>query len=113
MPCTVKDLTPVARNKGEASLRRSFAVVLGLDRQGDPARMRPGMSVKVELSPRRVAGVVVVPRGAVVAGAGAQARVRMASGELRDVTLGACDAQGCAVLAGVAAGEAVLLGGAP
>jgi HlyD family secretion protein len=128
MPCTVKDLTPVARTKGESSLRRSFAVVLGLDKPGDPARMRPGMSVKVELRPRTVSSVVVVPRGAVVmapalpAGPGVPAvggddrrpaRVRMASGELREVTLGACDAQGCAALTGVAAGDAVRVGGAP
>ena len=38
---------------------------------------------------------MVVPRGAVVFGA--PAHVRMASGELREVTLGACDAQACAV----------------
>jgi len=37
----------------------------------------------------------------------------MASGELRDVTLGLCDAQGCAAEAGVSAGEVVVLGGAP
>jgi hypothetical protein len=118
MPCAVKDLTPVARTRGESSLRRSFAVVLGLDQPGDPARLRPGMSVKVELHPRVVPDVVVVPRGAVVlAPAGSAdrkpAQVRMASGELRDVALGACDAQGCAALSGLAVGDAVLLGGAP
>ncbi len=124
MPCTVKDVTPVARTKGESSLRRSFAVVLGLDQAGDPARMRPGMSVKVEVRPRTESNVVVVPRGAVAiaspapAAPGAPAstdrrpaKVRMAGGELRDVTLGACDAQGCAALDGVAAGDAVQLGG--
>ncbi|HEX3758920.1 MAG TPA: hypothetical protein VHW23_09450 [Kofleriaceae bacterium] len=125
MPCTVKDLTPVARTRGESSLRRSFAVVLGLDQPGDPARLRPGMSVKVELRPRVVPDAVVVPRGAVVLAPGPApgamagsadrrpAKVRMASGELREVPLGACDAQGCAALSGVAVGDAVLLGGAP
>ncbi len=126
MRCTVKDLTPVARSKGESSLRRAFAVVLGLDRPPDPARMRPGMSVKVELHPRAVSHALVVPRGAVLAapagsaprgpratGDAAPARVRMASGELRDVALGPCDAQGCAVLAGVSDGDAVVLGGGP
>jgi multidrug resistance efflux pump len=125
MPCTVKDVTPVARSKGESSLRRSFAVVLGLDRAGDPARMRPGMSVKVEIHPRTVPNVVVVPRGAIAiapaipGGPGAPppssdrrpAKVRMADGELRDVTLGACDAQGCAALDGVAIGDVVQVGG--
>jgi hypothetical protein len=33
----------------------------------------------------------------------------MADGGLRDVTLGACDAQGCAVAKGVSEGEAVRL----
>ncbi|HEX3475431.1 MAG TPA: HlyD family efflux transporter periplasmic adaptor subunit [Kofleriaceae bacterium] len=125
MPCTVKDVTPVARSKGESSLRRSFAVVLGLDRAGDPARMRPGMSVKVEIHPQTVPNVVVVPRGAieiapaVPGGPGAPppssdrrpAKVRMTGGELRDVTLGACDAQGCAALDGVAVGDVVQVGG--
>lgn len=123
MPCTVKDVTPVARTKGESSLRRAFAVVLGLDRAGDPARMRPGMSVKVEIHLRAVSNAVVVPRGAIApavpAAPGAPpasderrpAKVRMASGELREVMLGACDAQGCAALDGVAAGDAVQVGG--
>jgi multidrug resistance efflux pump len=116
MPCTVKGLTAVARSKGETSLRRAFAAVLALDRPADPARMRPGMSVKVELHPRAVSHVLVVPRGAVIAApsdAARPARVRMASGELRDLALGACDAQGCAVVAGVSDGDAVVLGGGP
>ena len=45
--CTVKDLTPVARIEGEKSLRRAFAVTLTLASTKD--KMRPGMSVKVEL----------------------------------------------------------------
>jgi multidrug efflux pump subunit AcrA (membrane-fusion protein) len=139
MPCTVKDLTPVARTRGESSLRRSFAVTLGVDQPGAPARMRPGMSVKVELPARTVADAVIVPRGAIVpgpaprparavapgAGSGSgpapgpgredrrSASVRMASGELRAVALGACDAQGCAALSGVAVGEAVRIGDPP
>jgi len=113
-PCTVKAVSPVARSKGENSLRRTFAIELALD--GAVTRqMRPGMSVRVELHPRTAANAVIVPRGALVAAAGAdhRARVRMASGELRDVTLGLCDAQGCAAEAGVSAGDVVVLGGAP
>lgn len=111
--CTVKAITPVARNKGESSLRRTFAVELALERT-DAARMRPGMSVKIELDPQRAAGVVRVPRGAIAEPPGAdhRARVRMASGELREVTLGLCDAQACAAEAGLAAGEVVVVGGA-
>jgi multidrug resistance efflux pump len=135
--CTVKDLTPVARSKGESSLRRAFAVVLDLGKT-DSARMRPGMSVKVELHLRTLPNVLVVPRSAIVppeasaasaasapsaakgtAQSTAQstskttAKVRMASGELRAVTLGACDAQVCAAVAGVVEGDAVLTGGLP
>jgi multidrug efflux pump subunit AcrA (membrane-fusion protein) len=112
-PCTVKTISPVARSKGENSLRRTFAIELALDRtvSGD---MRPGMSVRVELHPRTAANAVIVPRGAIVDAEGPdhRARVRMASGELRDVTLGLCDAQRCAAEAGISAGDVVVLGGA-
>lgn len=102
--CTVTDVTPVARSQGEKSLRRTFSVTLALASTKD--KMRPGMSVKVELLHAAVPALVV-PRGAVVFDK--QPRVRMADGGLRDVTLGACDAQGCAVAKGVSEGEAVRL----
>jgi hypothetical protein len=111
--CTVKELSPVARTRSETSLRRAFSVDLDLGKT-DPARMRPGLSVKVELRPHVLAGAVVVPRGALVAAVPhAPARVRLVAGEVRDVKLGACDAQVCAVEAGLAEGDAVVLGGAP
>ena len=105
MPCSVVELTPVARSKSRKSLRRVFAVRLELAKS-DPARMRPGMSVKVELHRQPLANVLVVPRGAVVMD-GKTARVRLVGGALRDVTLGPCDAQRCAVERGVAEGEQV------
>ena len=115
--CTVKELTPVARSKGESSLRRAFVVDLELGRdveKTDAARMRPGMSVKVELHPGALPGVIAVPRGAVVAAPpGSAARVRMVAGGLRAVKLGACDAQACAVESGVSEGEGVVVGGSP
>lgn len=102
--CTVQDVTPVARTQGEKSLRRTFAVTLTLASTKD--KMRPGMSVKVELR-RAAVPALVVPRGAIVFGK--QPQVRLADGGLRDVTLGACDAQGCAVEHGLGEGEAVRL----
>ena len=106
--CTIKSLTPVARIKGgEQSLRRAFAVKLSLAKS-DGERMRPGMSVKVELA-KPPANAIVVPRGAIVSD-GKTTQVRLSAG-LRDVKLGACDAQGCAVESGIAEGDTVVIGG--
>lgn len=94
--CTVLDITPVARpTKNENSQRREFAVRLSLAKT-DPARMRPGMSVKIALPRPSVKAALLVPRGAVLA---------------KDVKLGACDAQNCVVESGLREGETVTLGG--
>jgi hypothetical protein len=65
------------------------------------------MSVKVELHGAPIAGAVVVPRGALIFDK--QVKARLADGSLRDVTVGACDAQGCVVEKGLSEGEAVQL----
>jgi multidrug efflux pump subunit AcrA (membrane-fusion protein) len=109
--CSVKDLTPVARPKGRKSLRRTFAITLSLA-DPDQARMRPGMSVKIELKHLPLKDTLVVPRGAVMFD-DKVTRVRLAAGELREVTLGPCDAQACAIERGLSDGETVSIGGAP
>ncbi len=109
LPCVVKTLMPVASSKGGQSLRRGFALVASLDKV-DIERMRPGMSVKIELRRAPLSGGLVVPRGA-VRFSGAKVQVKLASGQLRDVELGPCDAQGCAVTKGLTAGERVMVGG--
>ena len=114
IPCTVTELTPVARTKGEASLRRSFAVKLSLAKT-DPDRMRPGMSVKVEL-PRPPLKDVLSCRAAPWSSmAGDEDHAGPARGRpLTDVELGPCDAQRCAIAKGdVAAGDTALVGGPP
>ncbi|HUS29627.1 MAG TPA: hypothetical protein VMZ53_14035 [Kofleriaceae bacterium] len=109
LPCVVKELMPVASGDRE-SLRRGFAVVISIDKF-DRDRMIPGMAVKVELR-RQPLAAVVVPRGAVrFDEAGKKARIRLASGETKDVELDACDAQSCAVKSGVNDGDAVVVGG--
>jgi multidrug efflux pump subunit AcrA (membrane-fusion protein) len=105
LPCTVKALMPVASGKGAKSLRRSFALVISLDSVNDE-NLRPGMSVKVQLARPPLANVVVVPRGAVQLD-GPHARVKLASGDRRDIELGPCDAQSCAVNKGLAPGQVV------
>ena len=108
--CTVTQLTPVARGTNEQSLRRAFAVELALAKPD--ARMRPGMSVKVELSRPGIQDALLVPRGAVVFGDdGKQVRVRLAGGGLHDIGLGPCDAQRCVVEHGLADGDQVVIGG--
>jgi len=107
--CSVTGLTPVARTKGQGSLRRAFSAVLSLATT-DATRMRPGMSVKVELGRAPSADVLVVPRSAVVF-EGATSRVHLAHGEPRDIKLGACDAQRCAIDSGLSVGDVVALGG--
>ena len=110
--CTVDQLTPVARPKtGQGSLRRAFSVELSLA-HSDPERMRPGMSVEVELHAAEKADVLAVPRGAVIHDKSVT-RVRLASGELRDVALGLGDAQAYVVEHGLAEGDRVVIGGAP
>jgi multidrug efflux pump subunit AcrA (membrane-fusion protein) len=110
LPCTVKSMMPVASAKGGQSLRRGFALVLALDKV-DNERMRPGMSAKVELKRPPLVGAIVVPRGAVVFAGDGKTQVRLASGSMRDVDLGPCDAQRCAVTKGIADGESVAAGG--
>jgi multidrug efflux pump subunit AcrA (membrane-fusion protein) len=106
--CKVEELAPVARGNNMESLRRVFAVTLALAKS-DPARMRPGMSVKVEVPLAKQPAGIVVPRGAITLDDN-QARVRLGSGELRDVKLGACDAQRCVIETGISDGEIVLEG---
>ncbi len=105
IPCTVDALTPVASPKEDQdSLRRTFSVTLTVEHR-DPAHLRPGMSVKVELH-RQPLHALVIPRGALIA----REHVWLASGELRAVAVAACDAQQCAIASGLAEGDRVSLG---
>lgn len=106
---TVREVTQVAQEMGGQSLRRAFRATIALDRT-DPERMRPGMSVKVEVEGTEVKDALLAPRGALELG-GAQVSARLASGELQPVTLGPCDAHRCVVTEGLALGQELLVGG--
>ena len=100
---TVREVAPVAQEVGRESLRRAFKVVIDLDRT-DPERMRPGMSVKVEVRGAPVAGALTAPRAALdMSGPAAF----LAGGERTRVELGVCDAQRCQVIRGLAEGQAL------
>jgi multidrug resistance efflux pump len=65
-PGVVRELSPVAREPSRESWRRSFLVNVTLD-QIDLERMRPGMSVRVEVRPDQV---VPAPQGTLLREAG-------------------------------------------
>jgi hypothetical protein len=88
-------------------LRRMFAVSLALTKS-DPTRMRPGMSVKVELAGPEHAGVVV-PRSSVVFEKG-KTGVRFPGGEVRAAVISGCDAGRCVIASGAAEGDLVATG---
>jgi HlyD family secretion protein len=88
-------VSPVAREADRNPLLRYFPVRLQLLR-GDPLRMRPGMSVRVEVEPPAARDAVVVPRAALDLAA-SPPRALLAAGGSVPVRLGPCDAFDCAV----------------
>jgi multidrug efflux pump subunit AcrA (membrane-fusion protein) len=91
----IDSISAVAQESRRQSLRRHFEVLVALDRL-DPARMRPGLSARVVVRRELKAAQLLAPRAAVDV-AGKTPRVRLESGEMKDVQLGACNAQDCVV----------------
>lgn len=102
-PCRVGEIAPVAREESRSSLRRFFPVRLSLGRV-DP-RMRPGMSVRVEVLGPEIRGLIV-PRAALDLSR-EPARVRLAGGRTAEVRLGPCGAVECVAEGGVEEGTRV------
>jgi HlyD family secretion protein len=98
----VVDLSPVAQESARSSLLRFFPVKVALDRV-DPERMRPGMSVRVEVFAERREDALLVPRAALDL-AGERPKVLLAGGGEAEVRLGPCSASQCVVEAGIEAG---------
>lgn len=107
LACRVLTVAPVAQEPARMSLRRAFLVTVGFSTV-DEERMRPGMSVRVEVETARHPDLLLVPRGAVDWG-GERPSVRHADGRVAALELGPCDAQRCAVVSGLAEGDEVLL----
>ncbi|MFT3695399.1 MAG: HlyD family efflux transporter periplasmic adaptor subunit [Kofleriaceae bacterium] len=91
--CKVSAITPVARMKGNQSLRRAFDVKIALEKT-DQTKLRPGMSVKIVMPKPAGAPQLLVPRGAKLDAS---------------IKLGACDAQHCIVESGLTEGQQVPL----
>ncbi len=98
----IAEITPVAQEAAGRSLRRAYTVRIELD-GSDPDRMRPGMSVKVEVGMAAQEGVLLAPRAGLDL-AGPHPRARLARGGEVDVVLGPCNRDRCVVTSGVEEG---------
>ena len=105
----IAEITPVAQEAAGRSLRRAYNVRVTLSAP-DAERMRPGMSVKVEVRPKPREDVLLAPRSGLDL-SGTQPRARLSSGETVDVTLGACNRDWCVIEGGVADGARLRAGG--
>jgi multidrug resistance efflux pump len=102
----VTEVTAVARESGRSALLRYFPVRIELAPlpAAERARLRPGMSVRVEVAAPARRGVLLVPRVALDLAA-SPPRALLAGGGTAAVRLGAGDAFQCAAETGVAAGQ--------
>jgi multidrug resistance efflux pump len=99
----VKEVSPIAVAPHDSPARRVFAVVVSLDRS-DPEKMRPGMSVKVEVDTGARKNVLLASRVALTLDS-EPPRARLESGEEREVRLGPCGPLECVVEKGLAEGD--------
>lgn len=95
----VMEISPVARELNRSPLLRYFPVRIALERS-DPERMRPGMSVRVEVMGQERRNVLLVPRESLDF-SGAKPRALLADGRAAEVRLGPCGAQDCVVESGL------------
>ena len=95
----VTEVMPVAQEQARRSLRRAYDVKVDLD-DADVERMRPGMSVKVEVTPPPREGVLLIPRAGLDWSSGAP-RAMLATGGEAEVKLGACNPEVCVLESGV------------
>lgn len=101
-PGRVLEITPIAQEAEWRSLRRSFRATVALDRS-DPERMRPGMSVRVEVETARRAGVLLVPREGLDLSREPPLALLL-DGGTAEVRLGRCNARECVLEGGLEAG---------
>jgi HlyD family secretion protein len=104
----VAEVAAVARESGRSALLRYFPVRIELAPlpPSQRARLRPGMSVRVEIAAAPVRDALLVPRAALDLAA-SPPRALLAGGGAAAVRLGPCDAFWCVAESGVAAGQAL------
>jgi len=94
----VADISPVARESRRSPLLHYFPVRIELEKV-DVQRMRPGMSVRVEVLGAEAKDALLVPRAALDFAAGGP-RALLAAGGSAPVRLGPCSADQCVVESG-------------
>ena len=94
--------------RGRGAAQSGFRVQLSLAKT-DPARMRPGMSVRVEVIRQRWEKALLLPRGAVIRDGEASFVRRTGSSARLPVRLAACLAVDCVVESGLKEGDHVAL----
>ncbi len=99
----VRSVDALAELPSARATRRVFRVQIDLD-QVDTERMRPGMSVKVEVQVAAVEDALLVPRQAIDFTTPTP-EVQLAEGGRAPVTLGPCGARVCVAEAGVEPGQ--------
>jgi multidrug resistance efflux pump len=102
----IGSVSPVARQRGGESLQQFFVVLVELE-QTDVDKMRPGMSVRVEAVRRRVEDVLTVPRDALDLDS-EKTTIRLADGQVRNVTVDFCNQVACVLKGGVEPGTRLL-----
>lgn len=105
--CRIEELSPVAQSESQESMRRAFVVKLSLERT-DAARMRPGMSVKVQVQARGAKDALIAPRAGLDV---IRSRAYLAEGGTTDVTIDWCTPQACVISAGLTEGVRLRAGG--
>jgi multidrug efflux pump subunit AcrA (membrane-fusion protein) len=106
----VQTVSALARADGREGLRRFFDVKVALD-QTAPDRMRPGMSVRIEVIRRQVKDALLLPRVALQSRDG-KTLVRLGEGAaapVQAVEIDWCTELSCVVRAGLREGTAVHL----
>jgi HlyD family secretion protein len=105
-PGRVVDVAAVAKESGRTALLRYFPVRVALAPipPRAAARLRPGMSVRVEIAGTPVRDALLVPRAALDLTV-TPPRARLAEGGSAPLRLGPCDAFWCVAESGVKAGQ--------
>ena len=102
IPGVITSVTPIARETERNPLMRSFRVAIDLSRS-DPEKMRPGMSVKVEVPGPEIKDALLIPRASIDFSA-SPTRALLAGGGWAEVKVGACGSLDCILESGLSDG---------